>query len=129
MKKFIAWIIIIALLITLVVLIVQRVNDNREPTSEEAFAQCLDESGTTFYGAYWCPRCAAQKALFGRAQKELPYVECSTPNRELTSVCADAGIESYPTWEGPDGTRITGERTFEELSELSGCPLPNDLEA
>jgi len=34
------------------------------------------------------------------------------------------GIEGYPTWEFPDGSRQSGEVPFSQLSERSGCPLP-----
>lgn len=129
MKKTIGTLIILALLVVVIVLIVRTANQNREPSPTDTFAQCIAESGTTFYGAFWCPHCMAQKQLFGKAQKHLPYVECSTPNRQQNQLCQDAGIESYPTWESPDGTRTTGEHTFQELSELSGCPLPEELEA
>src|SRR4029078_10351660 len=63
----------------------------------EAFADCINKSGAKFYGAFWCPHCQSQKAmfqtLFGSAEKKLPYVECSTPdtNGQL-QVCQDAGI-------------------------------------
>ena len=91
------------------------------------FAQCLKESGATFYGAFWCPHCRAQKELFGAAEKLLPYVEWSTAdgNGQL-SICRDKEVKSYPTWEFSDGSRLTGERQFAELAERSGCPQPSE---
>lgn len=91
-----------------------------------AFAQCLAEKDVKFYGAFWCPHCNAQKSLFGKkATKELPYIECSTADAKgQTFACQEAKIASYPTWEFSDGTRLTGEQSFEKLSELSGCPVP-----
>lgn len=124
MKKAFGIIILIALIIVAVLLIVRSANSNREPSAVDMFAQCLTDTGTTFYGAYWCPHCMSQKKMFGRAQKKLPYVECSTPNRQRNQTCTDANIESYPTWEFADGTRLTGERDFAELSEATGCPVP-----
>ena len=50
------------------------------PSKLEPFAQCLKDSGTIFYGAFWCPHCQRTKAMFGSAAKLLPYVECSTPD-------------------------------------------------
>lgn len=88
-------------------------------------AQCLKDKGVTFYGAYWCPHCQAQKALFGDAAKLLPYVECSTPDgQSQTQACTDKGVKSYPTWVFPDGSRQEGEMTFEALAAKSGCPAP-----
>lgn len=89
------------------------------------FAQCLKDSEVVFYGAFWCPHCLSQKELFGAAEDLLPYIECSTPdgNSQL-EVCKNKQITSYPTWEFPDGSRLTGERTFAELAEKSGCQAP-----
>ncbi|MDO8520834.1 MAG: hypothetical protein Q7S52_01850 [bacterium] len=89
------------------------------------FAQCLKDSGVIFYGAFWCPHCVKQKKLFGDAVPLLPYVECSTPdgNAQL-QICKDKKIDGYPTWEFADGSRLSGERTFAELGEKSGCPVP-----
>ncbi|MFI5205343.1 MAG: hypothetical protein ACHQVK_00215, partial [Candidatus Paceibacterales bacterium] len=64
------------------------------------FAKCIKASGATFYGAFWCPHCKAQKDLFGSSVQYLPYVECSTPdgNSQLP-VCTNAGVTVYPTWQ------------------------------
>ncbi len=89
------------------------------------FAQCLKDSSTTFYGAFWCPHCNAQKKLFGDAAPLLPYVECSTADgKGQLAVCKDAGVNSYPTWEFPDKSRLTGEIPLATLAEKSGCVLP-----
>ena len=91
----------------------------------DTFATCLKDKGVVFYGAFWCPHCQATKRMFGRSAKLLPYVECSLPSgKGQVQVCLDKKIESYPTWEFPDGTRITGERTLQELADKSGCVLP-----
>jgi hypothetical protein len=89
------------------------------------FAQCLKDSGTTFFGAFWCPHCNNQKKLFGDAVGTLPYVECSTADgKGQLAVCKDAGVNSYPTWEFPDKTRQTGEVPLAVLAEKTGCVLP-----
>jgi glutaredoxin len=89
-----------------------------------AFAQALSASGTKMYGAYWCSHCNNQKALFGDAKTDLPYVECSNPDRTQTAAAIEAGITAYPTWIFPDATRHVGEMSFEELSSESGVALP-----
>ena len=77
------------------------------------------------YGAFWCPHCKAQKELFGDSWQFVTYVECSLPNEQgQTEFCRQMGIEGYPTWEFPDGSRQSGEVPFSQLSERSGCPLP-----
>ncbi|MDO8460351.1 MAG: hypothetical protein Q7S74_04535 [Nanoarchaeota archaeon] len=90
----------------------------------DSFAQCLTEKGVKMYGAWWCSHCQNQKKAFGSSWKYATYVECSTPdgNSQLP-VCKDAGIEGYPTWDFGGGVRLSGEVSFDELSQRSGCPL------
>lgn len=91
----------------------------------DAFAKCIANTSTTFYGAFWCPHCQAQKKDFGSAAEYLPYVECSLPDASgQTQVCIDKGIESYPTWYFPDNSSSTGEKSLDFLSQKTGCPLP-----
>jgi hypothetical protein len=93
-------------------------------SSYDGFADCLRESGALMYGAYWCPHCAEQKAMFKGSKDKIPYVECSLPNRAgQTQVCKDAGITSYPTWDFKDVGAIRGKLTLDELSQVSGCPI------
>lgn len=99
-------------------------SSNAEPGQYDDFASCLTESNVKMYGAYWCPHCQNQKEMFGKSWKYVEYVECALPNQQGQSiVCQQAGIESYPTWEFGDGSRQSGELTFEELSQQSGCPF------
>ena len=91
-----------------------------------AFAKCLSEKGATFYGAFWCPRCQEQNAMFGAAKKYLSYVECSTPDgKGQLPVCQEANITGYPTWEFADGSRLSGVTPFATLAEKTGCGLPS----
>lgn len=95
------------------------------PGKLDTFAVCLEEEGATFYGAFWCSHCQSQKALFGSSKDLLPYVECSTPDaNDQTAECDAVEIKSYPTWDFAGGERVTGELSLEELSEKTGCPLP-----
>lgn len=96
-----------------------------QPDKLDSFATCIKDSGTTFYGAFWCPHCQAQKAAFGRSERLLPYVECSTPDGQgSTQICIDKKIQSYPTWEFKDGSRLTGEVPLTDLASKTGCTLP-----
>lgn len=98
---------------------------NVPPGTYTEFAQCLKDSGSIFYGAFWCPHCNAQKRMFGDASDLLPYVECSTPDQKSQlAICKDAGVTGYPTWEFPDKTRQTGEVPLAVLAEKTGCLLP-----
>lgn len=90
------------------------------------FASCLKDKGILFYGAFWCPHCQAQKALFGNAVDKLPYIECSTPDgNSQTPLCAEKGIRGYPTWVFPDGARLEEVLPLRALAERSGCVLPS----
>lgn len=114
------------LIIVLIALFIAFIPSKNSTKGEELipFAKCLADSGAKFYGAFWCPHCQNQKTLFGKAAKELPYVECSTPDmRGQTPVCASANIASYPTWIFADGSKQSGEMTLEMLSEKTQCPL------
>ncbi len=88
----------------------------------EQFAACLRDSGATFYGAHWCPYCERQNALFGGAQRLLPYVECEPPDGDgKRAECAD--VQSYPTWEFANGSRRSGLQSLDTLAQDSGCAL------
>lgn len=101
-----------------------------QPGKYDTFATCIKDSGATFFGAFWCPHCQEQKRLFGKSAKNLPYVECSTPdgNGQL-SVCKDQGVETYPTWEFASNgttTRKTGTLDLSDLASFTGCALVQD---
>jgi hypothetical protein len=116
------WLIIIVLFVGLASWLIMTPG---KPGKLDAFATCIKESGAIFYGAFWCPHCQNQKALFGSSAKLLPYVECSTPDgRGQLPLCTDAGVTSYPTWKFGTSTIETGELSLERLSELTVCPLP-----
>ncbi len=122
--------IIIALLAGGAVFFFGTVQNPTAPGKLDAFAQCIANSGATFYGAFWCPHCQNQKKMFGSSAKLLPYVECSTPdgNGQL-QVCIDKGVKSYPTWEFPDGSTTTGEVALQDLAAKTNCQLPDSSAA
>lgn len=98
-----------------------------KPGKYDQFAQCVKDKGVTFFGAFWCPHCQAQKARFGSSAKFLPYVECSTPDGQgQTKVCKEAGVTTYPTWQWSASTtdRTIGEVELSEISSKTSCPLP-----
>ena len=91
----------------------------------DGFAQCLTDKGATFYGAFWCPHCLAQKALFGRSIKLVNYIECSTPDgKDQLQICKDKEIKSYPTWIFADGSNLTGEVPLKDLADKTSCAMP-----
>ncbi|HRH23586.1 MAG TPA: hypothetical protein PK295_03070 [Candidatus Magasanikbacteria bacterium] len=96
-----------------------------QPGEFDTFASCIKDSGAIFYGAFWCPHCQSQKALFGKSARLLPYTECSTPSKSQLPICNEAGVTSYPTWKFSDGTMVTGEQSFQQLSDKTKCEAPS----
>lgn len=86
---------------------------------EGALARHLREQGAVMYGAHWCPHCAEQKALFGDAAKDVPYVECAADTvNGRPDLCEKAGVKSFPTW--IMGTeRLTGVQSLSALAKFS----------
>lgn len=91
---------------------------------EQQLAEHLTETGAVMYGAFWCPHCADQKALFGEAVEALPYVECDPEGENAQpQLCQAKDLVGYPTWE-VNGELYPGVRPLEELASLSDFPLP-----
>lgn len=106
--------------------------DKQQPGNLDSFAQCLSDKQAKFYGAFWCPHCQAQKALFGKSKDLLPYIECSTPDSKgQTQICIDKEIKNYPTWSFPMASTTSssteeffpGEKTLQELADKTGCVI------
>lgn len=122
-KKNVMWSLVVVVLIAAAIALY--VSEANKPGPLDAFAKCLKDRGAIFYGAFWCPHCQNQKAMFGSSAHLLPYVECSTPdgNSQLAE-CTAKGVQSYPTWVYPDGTRDVGEIPLATLAQKTGCTLP-----
>lgn len=95
----------------------------------KALAIHLRESGARFYGAYWCPSCQKQKALFEASASRLPYVECTPNGRNGVHnfACVSNQIKDYPTWI-IDGRRHTGVLPADELARLSSFKWSGGVE-
>ena len=80
----------------------------------------LKQIGALFYGAWWCPACSRQKALFGKeGGSQLPYVECDRVPSDR-DVCIAAKIKAFPTWELKGKERLVGVQSLDELKDWSG---------
>jgi|SRR3989344_106005 len=119
--KYLKTIIIVAVIILFGYLYLTRNSD--EPGKYDSFAQCLKDSGAKFYGSYQCIHCKTQKDMFGNSADLLPYIECGALGGPQSLVCQQAGITSYPTWDFPDGERISGSLSFDVLSKHTNCTL------
>lgn len=112
--------------IMLAIIVGMRVIEGAAATSQkyDGVAQCIADKGAKFYGAFWCPRCQAQKRKFGGAAKYLPYVECSTADgKGITQVCVDNNATKWPTWVFADGSRLNGAQSVSALAEKTQCSL------
>ena len=91
----------------------------RSNSQQQAVANHLRTRGAIFYGAWWCPACTQQKALFGKeAGARLPYVECT--DAKGSQICSAAGVRAFPTWDMPGKPRLVGVQSVEELARWSG---------
>jgi hypothetical protein len=89
------------------------------------FAKCLASKQTKMYGLYWCPHCAEQKAMFGKAFQYVPYVECAIKGASgITAECKAAGVKLFPSWQFGANPPKEGVFPMDELSDKTGCPLP-----
>ena len=112
--------IVVAIVIVIVIIGIYYLYPGKSVDSQyDEFAQCLAEKKITMYGAVWCPWCNKEKAGFGTSFKYVPYVECP----DNPQLCLSKGIDGYPTWIFPDGSKLVGYQELKKLSELSGCPL------
>ena len=91
----------------------------------DGFAKCLASQHAKMYGLYWCPHCAEQKEMFGKAFQYVPYVECAIKgSRELAPACSAAGVKLFPSWQFGSNPPKEGVYPLEELSDKTGCALP-----
>ena len=91
----------------------------------DGFAKCLASKQAKMYGLYWCPHCADQKAMFGKAFQYVPYVECAIKDsHELAPACSAAGVKLFPSWQFGTNKPIEGVFPMEELRDKTGCSLP-----
>lgn len=122
-KNPIAWLIAIAVVLVATIVIFQKLP--AAAGDYDTFAQCVTDSGAKMYGAYWCPHCKVQKELFGGSWKYIEYIECAVGQGQSPR-CAQDKIEGYPTWTFGDGRRVSGQMTFEQIAEYTGCELKRD---
>jgi len=123
-SKYLIFGIIILAIITAFIFI-GKGSDKYSRESIDNFAKCLTEKGTLMYGTFWCPKCAEQKKMFGSSFQFINYVECDARGEnEQSELCIEKNVEKYPDWQFPDGSRVVGILSFEELGAKSGCTPP-----
>ena|ERR1700730_7837846 len=91
----------------------------------DGFAKCLAAKQAKMYGLYWCPHCAEQKEMFGKAFQYVPYEECAIKgSRDLAAACTAAGVKLFPSWQFGVNPPVEGVFPMQELSDKTGCSLP-----
>ena len=112
------WIFFIVIFIIVIsVFAFSRLNGSSNQYDE--VAKCLTKEGFVMYGADWCHNCLQQKKDFGDSFKYINYVECT----QQPDKCQEDGIEGYPTWTLPDGTKLIGYQKIDALLSRSQCVL------
>ena len=96
--------------------------------AEIALAKHLSSIGAKKYGAWWCPHCHAQQALFGaEAFKEVTYIECDPEGKDSqTEMCQSAGVQGFPSWE-INGELYPGLHQLADLAVISAYSGPMDF--
>jgi len=90
------------------------------PAYRLALARHLADMDAKMYGAYWCPACKEQKARFGEAADQVPYVECDARGFQARpDLCERVNVRAYPTWVIGEA-RHEGVLTIADLARLSG---------
>jgi hypothetical protein len=91
---------------------------------EAQLAQHLTATGGVMYGAYWCPHCADQIAMFQQAADQVPYIECAADGLNAQpDLCRQKGVKGYPTWE-IEGQLYPGVKSLGDLAAMSGFAPP-----
>lgn len=89
------------------------------PGKYDDFANCLTEKGFVMGGTDWCHLCKEQKKMFGKSFEFINYRNCDLNK----AWCGSKGVDRYPTWILPNGTKILGVQKLLTLRQLSGCDL------
>ncbi len=92
-----------------------------------AFAKALNSAGVKYFGTAWSPETTTQKQLFQDGGQFLPFIEVSNPNGTPNQAATDNNITTFPTWEFPDHSRLTGLQALETISQRSGVAIPNGV--
>ena len=119
---------IVGFIVIVIVVIFLFSNKETEPGKYDELAQCIVESGTKLYSAWWCSHCQAQKKDFGNSFKILVeggvHVECSPDGSKVISdFCRSEGVTGTPSWKLSDETILRGRQSLLTLAQATGCTL------
>lgn len=133
MKKQYTFILILVILVLGIVAIAiwsnKKAHTDTNPPLTSALTtvgQCLTDKGVKFYGAYWCPHCAVQKALFKTTMKTVPYVECALTGPEAQKKAKEI-IAQYNagTYKGAYLASLNEAKSADQLSKW--LPSQNEI--
>ena len=94
----------------------------------QSFTQCINANGWKFYGRTGCVWCDKQKQMLGDSLQFIQYVDCA----DAFKICRELDITGFPSWiqfaeNGDELERWVGYATIETLSQLTGCPIPQEF--
>jgi hypothetical protein len=81
------------------------------------FAECVGRE-SILYVRTGCFACQKQEELFGEDYSKLNVIDCAIDSQR----CSEAEIMYTPTWIVGE-ERYIGYQTFEEINNITGCPL------
>ena len=89
-----------------------------EDPEARALAIHLSKTGAKMYGAFWCPHCQQQKAIFGASANRLPYVECSPNGQNAPHRRKSAKLNTFKAIQPGSSTGSTS-RKFSAVKQLA----------
>ena len=89
-----------------------------------AFAKAIDAAGLQLFGAAWDPDTTQQRRLFEDGADYLSFVEVTGPDRTPNVFASLNNITVVPTWIRPDGTRLEGLQTLQQLADFASVAIP-----
>ena len=115
--KIVISLIIILLIGSLIYYSINRPTEELTLSEKETLAKCLTQKGIFLYSTINCPNCEVQKEEFGKAIKEIVYINCFIEEAK----CAKYSEQKvYPFW-GMDEIAIIGPIPLDKLKERTSC--------
>ncbi len=112
MRRKIAGLISILVIIAVVLLAIFLIN-NKKPETPDEIAKCIGRN-SVLYTQLGCHACESQKNLFGESYQYLNKIDCWFEGDK----CSD--IQKTPTWL-IKGEKYEGVQSIDKLKELTGC--------
>ncbi|MBR9704113.1 hypothetical protein GOV12_01770 [Candidatus Pacearchaeota archaeon] len=107
------------ILIVIVILVIAGIyayQSSIKEDPEEELLKCIAKNTDMLYLSKTCSHCQNQKKTLGEYFSLFKTIDCFY---EIDK-CKEADISGYPTWI-INGKKYTGEKSIEELKQITGC--------